>query len=374
MHNRNPLTQLINRGTRPIIKTAVAATMLGTFATPALADPPADGTVIPVFCFRIMNIEQTDADTDRFRFEIEVLNWTDTPADDLAIAIAAESDVNFFNNSGTTISDFDDQGGSTVSGNQDIDNDWSVDPSNNTETAIHWDGGTAIPNIDLVDIAAGPPPLNFLQQIDAVNATGLFPNNDFNTGLPETIDNGNNVRGGFVFEVDDFQAGETLSFNWFLTNGGQPLGTADGAGNAFGFGNVNLTWIDDGDFPGPVFPGLGNTGFIGPRPGQGQDQNPQAPFVALLAPDAAIVPLAPSSTDDPDEPVPPAFFGIEIGAGITPPFMNPEDSEEICVPGGCPISGESVPEPETPPLALLGLATFMGLGSLLKGQRHKKLD
>ena len=74
MHNRNPLTQLINRGTRPIIKTAVAATMLGTFATPALADPPADGTVIPVFCFRIMNIEQTDADTDRFRFEIEVLN------------------------------------------------------------------------------------------------------------------------------------------------------------------------------------------------------------------------------------------------------------------------------------------------------------
>ncbi len=135
-----------------------------------------------------------------------------------------------------------------------------------------------------------------------------------------------------------------------------------------------MTWIDDGDFPGPVFPGLGNTGFIGPRPGQGQDQNPQAPFVALLAPDAAIVPLAPSSTDDPDEPVPLAFFGIEIGAGITPPFMNPEDSEEICVPGGCPISGESVPEPETPPLALLVLATFMGLGSLLKGQRHKKLD
>ncbi len=60
-----------------------------------------------------------------------------------------------------------------------------------------------------------------------------------------------------------------------------------------------------------------------------------------------------------------ANFGMEIGVGITAPFVNPEDSENICGPGGCPVT---VPEP----LTLLGAGSAIGFGSLFKTKLKKK--
>ncbi len=269
MSNLNHVTKLLARGTQPIVKTAVAATMVGTLATPALADPivspPPEQYIPPVFCFRIMDINVTGE--DRFRFEFEVLNWTDTEADDLAIAIAAASDVTFVDESGgirqPSALPFPDGGG-----NQVIPNDWTVDPTENGTTAIHWDGGTPIPNIDLIQIAEDTQNVNLAQAqndaIAAINAAG-FPNNDFDPNDPETIDNGLNVLGGFIFEADDFQVGEVLSFNWFLTNEGVPIGTAANTetDNPFGFGNMTIARADlDGNLPDPLFPELGNTGIV----------------------------------------------------------------------------------------------------------------
>lgn len=48
--------------------------LTGVLSGIALADPP-PLIELPVFCFRFTDIEATSGDS--FRFEFEVLNWTD---------------------------------------------------------------------------------------------------------------------------------------------------------------------------------------------------------------------------------------------------------------------------------------------------------
>jgi hypothetical protein len=48
---------------------------------------------------------------------------------------------------------------------------------------------------------------------------------------PETVDDGNNVLDGFTFEVDGFDEGDVITFNWeLLDSDGQRIGSP-GSGN-----------------------------------------------------------------------------------------------------------------------------------------------
>ncbi len=334
--NSSPKTFLgfsLNRLSPSILKTAVATTMVGAMATPALADPPVTRPqqyIPPVFCFRMMDIEVTGQ--DRFRFEFEVLNWTDTPVNDVAIALTKKTDLGFVEGSGT-VNQPSTLPWSANGGNQVITNDWAVDSTKNSLTSIHWDGGTEIPSVDLLGIAQDnenpDPAIAKAGALADINTFLNFPNKDFNPNDPETFDNGRNVLGGFIFEADNFQSGEVLSFNWVLTKDGKPVGVADGRGNDFGFGVVNIARADDqDDFNGlrPTFPGLGNTGFTHNERDFGSPQYDGGP----------------------------QFF-MEVGASVTAPFLNPSDSKGI-------------PEP----LTILGAGTALGFGSFFKSKLNKK--
>ncbi len=261
----------VKQWVRPTLSGAAAVALGGTFAQPALADPPAIPLLPNVFCFRITDIEHTGDDS--FQFEFEVLNWTDEEAFTVAINLTNKSDVSFVNGSGDIDSNGRPLGPAAIPppdplGNQPTNNDWMA--SSSSETAIQWDAGTPIPNIDLIGIHNGSSSTQ--ETIYKVNnqpvGTGSFPKKDFNppnpqipnSGVPETIDNGTNVLDGFVFEVDDWQEGEVLSFDWFLGDKkGVSIGTSSG-GNDFAFGVMNIARADaQGNFPGPVFPF--NTGF-----------------------------------------------------------------------------------------------------------------
>ncbi len=335
--------------TAPGIATATTVVLMaGTMAKPALADPPTIPTLPDVFCFRITDIAAVagDAEGDAFEIEFEVLNWTNLPADDVDIGLTIASDVEFagagIDPNGRPIGPGDDGG---PPGNLNTINDWSVDIS--TPTAIQWEAGTAIPNRDLIGALASG---------GTAGACALVPGCSVVAGVPvisdpETIDDGDNVLDGFTVEVDDWDIGEVLSFNWFLTNGGSPIGTVL-QDNEFGFGVTNVARVDPvgfaGNQPGPVFPTLGNTGFQ-----QGAVE---------FAPDAQNVRNAGGEIV--------AAFGAEFGGGITAPFLNPDDSVDICPPDGCPET--KVPEPNS--LAALGLIALglLGYGWQRRQQSQRK--
>ncbi|MGB3512907.1 MAG: PEP-CTERM sorting domain-containing protein [Microcoleaceae cyanobacterium] len=347
----------VRQWVRPTLSGAAAVALAGSFAQPALADPPPEPSIPTVFCFRITDIEHTGDDS--FQFEFEVLNWTDQEAFDLAIALTAASDVSFVNGSGDIDSNGRPIGPASIPipGNQPTNNDWVT--SSSSETAIQWDAGTPIPNIDLIGIHNGSP--STTATINAVNTkpggpgdpfgSGSFPNNDFNPLVDfETIDNGTNVLDGFVFEVDDFDPGEVLSFNWFLTDpNGVPIGTTAG-GNNFGFGVMNIARADaQGNFPGPVFPQLGNTGF-------------QQSLVEFAPDGNGLV-----NTVEDDMGNQKALFGAEFAGGIIAAFSDEQDSRDICPPNGCPLT--PVPEPSS----LLGLG-FAAFGLLASRRKIRKED
>lgn len=122
-----------------------------------------------------------------------------------------------------------------------------------------------------------------------------------------------NVLDGFVLRVDDFDVGETLSLNWFLTDGVNPIGVA-GRGNQMGFGIFTLSRIPiGGPLPGPVF--VGNIGVAG----------------------------SPTEFFDTTWNVPnPALFAAEFGSQLTGAFLNPPDNIF-----SAPINAQVVPEPST---------------------------
>ncbi|ALF55153.1 hypothetical protein ACX27_23735 [Nostoc piscinale CENA21] len=299
--------------------------LAGAASAPALADPVPD-PVFPdlptVFCFRFTDSQLVpgDAGNDRIEFEFEVLNWTNTKASGVDIALnqgngfgSVREAKPFFAGAGI------DPNGRPIGagddglppGNLNITNDWRVDsitPGNELEkTAIKWRAGTPINNIDL---------------LGGTRPSFINPND------PETIDNGDNVLDGFTFTADDFDIGEVLSFNWFLKDVNDvPIGSV-GRGNAYGFGTVNITRITSGSpLPGRVL--VGNTGF---------SQSPNLFYDRIY------------DLGDGTQ------LAAEFGAGITAPFQNPNDNP------GVAINTEPVPEPTT----IMSLAVAFGFGNFFQ--------
>ena len=125
-----------------------------------------------------------------------------------------------------------------------------------------------------------------------------------------------NVLDGFTLTVQDWDIGEVLSMNWFIDNFGSFIGTA-GSGNSFGFGTMSLVRsTPDGPLPTGALFGIGadagrnSAGFI------------QQDFYS----DVFIVP--PTTESGPGL----AYFGAELGAAITGPFLNPGDNQQNLIP------------------------------------------
>lgn len=325
------------------------AGLLSTSLDPAFADPPAITTLPSVSCIRVTDIRKVAAapQGNRFRVEFEVLNWTSKVATGVQIALnqgttilpsatgfqpqarfaAGQIDANgrplepidvtgdgqilLSVPASNSVSDLEDVNGNgrldagedknfngrldndPIPGNQNRANNWM--PAGTTDTAISWTGGTPIPFRDLV--GAGPTACSRVPGCQLVNNTPVISNT-------ETIDDAENVLDGFVIEVDDWDEGEALSFNWFLTNSGQPVGTAAG-GNPFGFGVVNLIRLPNG-FQGTLPFGLfaGNSGF---------QQGPRPPINAPVFFDNVFV------VQDP------ALFAAEFGSAISARLLRPSD-------------------------------------------------
>jgi len=340
---------------------AGAAASLPVFADP-LPDPDPNITLPKVFCFRITDIraDKTDLEGDKFTFEFEVLNWSNSQATDVHISLAQpfvdagvdtdgrplilEGIGNEDTNGNGILDDGEDTNGDgrltddPIPGNQNIANEFSV--TTQTDTNIVWDSvfnSILSSFVPFLQPAYAGEVLLGISQIDLVGLTSFgqdVVNNalpgelgvDYiidefgNVSPPEAIDNGNNVRDGFTFTVDNFNDGETFQLNWFLTRFGAPIGTTL-AGNAYGFGVFNIARADLGPLPGPIY--VGNTGF----------QQSQLEFFdsVFIVPD-------------------PAGVAAEFGAGLTAPFLNPADNifnappnTQLILSPPTPIGGTIVP-------------------------------
>ncbi len=302
------------------------------------ADPVPPESNLQVFCFRITDIQRVAGDpgNDRFRFEFEALNWTHQGAFSVYITLnvatglvlnaprfaGAGIDMNGrpltpldVNGDGSiNAADLEDANGNGLldpgedqNGNGRLDNDpipGNVNPPNNwtvaasSATAIRWSAGTPIPSVDLLDadfsgtgpLLPGDPEISFMQFTNLSDPSSI---------VIETIDDGPNVQDGFVLTVDDLDPGEIVSFNWFLLdlNGSIISSSAFEGFNPYAFGAVNLVSLAGPVPPSPVF--SGNTGF---------SQSPLIFFDSVY--------LVPN----------PASFAAEFGAGLTAPFLDPNDN------------------------------------------------
>jgi hypothetical protein len=308
---------------------AIPALVMLTGGVLASADPVLRPT-IPVMCVRITDIREVKGDLgrDRFRIEFESLNWSSTPAYGIDLARntgthntsgatpffrAASIDSNgrplatIDTNGDHVINALDDEDDNAngildagednnadgrldndpMPGNVNAPNDWHV--AGRTPTAISFRGGTPISKIDLLgsqEIVPGNPIIGFYQLAD-----------------PETYDNGPNVRDGFVIDVDDFDVGEILSANWFLTKANGMTNAAGRKRNGFSLGTMSIARTDGGAVPAPLF--AGNTGFT-------QSQTVFFDGVSVV----------------PD----PAVFVGEYGPTLIAPFSNPADNKACVVP------------------------------------------
>jgi len=296
---------------RNILLFAVAAIMIfSLYALPnqVRADPPPDppGPTLPiVFCFRITDINQVSGDPegDKFTFEFEVLNWSDTDADGVEMILAKPARGNVFISGADVDSngrpllfvdvdgdgnvtdppgaeDLEDTNGNgvldpgedlngngrldndSIPGNQNISNDWSV--TDQTPTKVTWSAPNAASAVTFRDLLGATTTQQANQLIphfppDTQGPLGETTIDNIGDVTPkEAIDDGENVRDGFTITLDDFDDGDTVTFNWRLTSGGNPIGTAS-SGNAYGFGTLSIARINGGGLPGPIF--VPNTGF-----------------------------------------------------------------------------------------------------------------
>lgn len=398
-HSRNSFSTRIGS----LLLTATAATILALVPTkkadadPIPRPPNPEVKLPPVFCFRFTDIKAVpdDPEGDKFQFEFEVLNWTNTPAAGVAIALnegtgasGAVNKVPFLaggkiDNNGRPIGKGDDAG---PTGNLNKLNDWNVAKS--SDSAIEWEAGTAIANSNLLGATSTQQACALVPgcQVEVTQTQTQCSSwwwrwwgrrcwtvNDFNPLVPdmESVDNGNNVLDGFVVTVDDFDEKEVVSLNWFLLDdSGNPIGVS-GKGNAYGFGTVNLYRqpLDESTDPGALF--AGNAG-LGESPTLFYD-NVNRVTEPMLAPAAtAFSNLGLASSPlraAPDENLI-ALFKAEFGPGTTATFSNPADNRfnaptnAQLQPGFTPVPPQPVPEPSS--LAMVGLA---GL-SLLRLKRR----
>ncbi len=320
------------------------------FADPIPNDPLNPNTVLPkVFCIRITDIraDKADPENNKFTFEFEVLNWSDSFATDVHFSLAGPdtSGVRFMGAgidedgrplipwpAGGPFDPLEDANsngildlGEDLNGDGRLTNDplpgsstsntWAVEGSSLSDTNIVWEtsffavdyempsiiplayagfSGGEIRPLHILGSTGTQENVNNLlldniPSIDSIDAAGnVFPT--------EAIDDGFNALDGFTFTVDNFDDGDTFQINWFLSDFGDPIGTS-GNGNQYGFGVINLARADGGGLPGPVF--TANTGF----------QQTQLEFYdsVYIVPD-------------------PAGVGAEFGAGITAKFLESNDN------------------------------------------------
>lgn len=297
----------------------VAVVVAGFIVIPSLsfADPPPpppnelpDGIFRParVFCFRVTDVAPL-FDDNSFQVEFEILNWSNQDAYGMSIMATEVTNPDDVQGetpylAGASVEPTGRPLGSTGDGanrpdNTPVLNNWEV--SKASSSTIRWRSDVPLEGIDLLTGYEGQPwPIQ--PDDPRVDFLDYDPDDPTEIKVAETIDDGPNALDGFVFTIYDFDPGEVISLNWFLENGfGGAIGTAN-TGNAYGFGTVNLGRTDGGLVLEPAF--VGNTGF---------DQSDRTFFNEV-------------NFEDPANPDTGYAFAIEFGAGITAPFMNPDDN------------------------------------------------
>lgn len=354
----------------------------------ALADPPAmpppETILPPVFCFRFTDIKavEDDPEGDKFQLSFEVLNWSNQHAAGVRVALtegtrAVDGKAPTFAGAGV-----DGNGrplgpdADPLPGNQLFSNTSKVVQS--TDSAIQWDTSQldfntfvngAIPNRDLLGVG----PRNTPAACALVPGCRVVGNSNPFFGTPEvadwdTVDDGNNVLDGFVITVDDFDEQEVISFNWDLLN---VDGNRIGDTNDYGFGTVNIARLpihEDSNANFRVFES--NTGVERTERVFAENSylvkeyspvNYDRTLASGFSGRNAIATETNGSTGE-EELI--AMFAAEFGAGITGPFLNPEDNifnspvnAKLVNPKNPP---KSVPEPSI--IAMLGMTAIAIFG------------
>ena len=316
----------------------------------ALADPPPtpppETKLPPVFCFRFTDIKavEDDPEGDKFQLAFEVLNWSNQPAAGVRIALT-EGTIGLVGKAPTFVGAGVDGNGRPLGpdadpllGNQLFSNTSKVVQS--TDSAIQWDAS----QLDFNTFVNGPIPNRDLLGVGSRNTPGacaLVPgcqvvghSNPF-FGTPQvadwdTVDNGNNVLDGFVITVDDFDEQEVISFNWDLLN---VAGKRIGDTNDYGFGAVNIARLpihEDSHADFRVFErntGVERSDRLFAENSYLVTEFSPANFDTTLAGRfSARNAIATETNDSTGEEQLIAMFAAEFGAGITGPFLNPEDN------------------------------------------------
>ena len=274
-----------------------------------------------VFCIRVTDIQRVTPFTNRFRFQLEFLNWTDMDVFEITFVYQRGSAGPNPNNPSFDIPNIigvstspagrgDSPAHHSGRGRSDIpgfDNDWSSDLMNPPGFGAFprgiWTGGTPIPAVDLVSAGSNGNSLipgtgldSIAPNPDSAVDGGPLPYTGGGAGQP-VPDGSGNVLDGLELTVDNFKVGSTLGLNWRFRDA-----SSNNIINSYAFGTMNLQRVPvpTTSFASGLFRSVNmiNTGF---RRGV--------------------------SFFDTVWSVPnPAEFVIELGAGITAPFLDPSQN------------------------------------------------
>ena len=353
---------------KPVLCSTAIALGLYSIAGLARSDPPPADISDKVkhdklFCFRVTDIKRDVTDPNRWQFEFEVVNWTGLNVDGLVLSlntggvgtsIGSQPKISgaSTDNNGRPIG----VGASLPSGNLAPNNNWTAvsTPTKATFTApvlmpllrrsatissVTYDG------IRDPDFALLSPSESFkirdalLAMIPgSVNNGGAgVAGNPYLVGIPnsETIDDATHALDGFVVEIDDYEPGEEMSFNWFFTAGGIPVGNLSHAapggvtGDSMGFGTLNFALLGTAantPAPPPLFPQNAinpvavNAGYDPPN---NSNANADSPLVFAEDQVGGIDNYAMNPI--PSGPGAGVTLAVEPGAAVTATFQNPAD-------------------------------------------------
>lgn len=349
----------------------VLAGAAGLVATAPFQSSRADPPVTPpacakldedLFCWRVTFIEGVpgDPEGDRFRIMMEFVNWTGSDAYRIRMARNIGGDVGSMQLVGADV-DFNGRPFADPpqppTGNIQMCNTWFVNSF--TDSLVIWEtGGPPIPpcpppngllnNAFFVGNHGGAPGFEFNGLLDPAFDDGITTGDECRTALngmipgsnleqvdmggmmvwkvnindTETADNGSNVLDGFWIELDDWDVGDSISFNWWLEDEqGNSIGMVfmggSVMGDQFGFGALNLTRLNS-PAPAPLF-NL-NGGF-----------DPSDTIIGGDADDATFWAENEVNGIDtyPINPIPAGrpgagrWFAIELGAAVTAQLVNP---------------------------------------------------
>jgi len=268
------------------------------------ADPvPAN---LKVFCFRITDIREDCEVPNRFFFEYEVLNWSDAYAGGVQVSLAFQSDRNLTFAEEFTFSGIDQDGrpliledtngdgtvnstdlednnsngtldaGEDKNGNERLDNDPAP---GNRPTDNKWIRKSATDSTIIWEMGQNGSPVSYINLVDTNGLPGCIPNTmgrvvgtDGSITPTEAIDNGLNVKDGFVMTIDGFEPGMTAHINWFLLGAGGDTSPLQGnipsscrqsgnphvtlgevIPNPYGNGMVSIARIDGVPMPSPAY-------------------------------------------------------------------------------------------------------------------------